>query len=120
MAQQDNKILALIGFNCTGDMGPYTFYRSSKGQLVFFPRAPALNPPTMTQRVIRQRFVTAGALWRGLTDANQADWLRATVLAKLRITGYNLWLYWCMTSDRGAIAYVERVSGLTLTLQPGG
>jgi hypothetical protein len=114
VADEDNKILALLGFSVTGDMGPWTFYRSQRGQLVFFPRAPAMSPPTPVQLTIRQRFSTAGFVWSTLTDAQRANWLRIARVARLRVGGYNLFVYWWTTHDRTPIQTLERQTGITV------
>ena len=41
-------------------------------------------------------------------------WLRAARLAKLTITGFNLFTYFITTSDRAVVETVERQSGVKL------
>ena len=118
MARSDLKILALLGFNCTGDVGPYTFYRSKRGQLVWFPRAPALNPPSQIQLAIRQRFKQAGADWRTLNQSDRAAWLHTSKCCGLAITGYNLWVYWRTIRDLACIRAIERSCQTTLNMGP--
>lgn len=117
MARQDNKILALIGYSVTGDLGPWTFYRSKRGALVFFPRAPALNPPTHRQLVMRDHFKNAAFIWQTLTPTDRTAWMTLATRARLRVTGYNMFVYWRTTSDWSIIQTLMRQTGVTV--QPG-
>lgn len=114
MALTDNKILALLGFNATGDLGPWTLYTSARHQIVFYPRMPALNPPTPLQLVMRNRWSLAAAAWQMLTPAARKNWELASKRARLKITGYNLWLYLSTTGDRATVDTIARQSGVTL------
>jgi hypothetical protein len=114
MARNDNNILVLLGFNCTGDLGPYTFYRSRRGKRVFFPRAPALNPPSTIQKIMRQRFRNVATIWRALTTPQRADWEAASITCRLRCTGYNLFLHYRLTGNNVLIDRVETYTGIVL------
>jgi len=114
MARNDNKILALLGFEVTGDLGPWTLYTSHRHALVFYARVPALNPPSVQQVVLRAEWTAAAAAWRALSSSQRAAYERASRVLSLRITGYNLWVYWKTTGDRDTIRTIERQAGLTL------
>lgn len=110
----DLKILHMLGTHVTGDLGPYTFYTSRRSGVVFYPRSPALQPPTPLQLHYRNTFRIAGYVWRNLQPYLRTNWLRAASLANLSITGYNLFTYYIVTQDTPAIETVQRQSGLQL------
>lgn len=115
MARTDNKLLALLGFNCTGDVGPWTLYRSARGQLVYFARMPALNPASPLQLQQREVWTAAAAAWKNQTTQQRANWEAAVRRARAQITGYNLWVYTLTTGDRSPMSTISRQSGITLT-----
>jgi hypothetical protein len=117
MPRTDNKILAMLGFSVTGDMGPYTLYRSHRGKLIFYPRAPALNPPTPLQSVMRQRFKVAAQMWQMMPPSQHQAWERATIKTRLKLTGYDLWVYWWTTRDLPFLKHVIRYSKEKLELR---
>ncbi len=110
----DEKILRMLGTHVTGDFGPYTFYTSRRSGVVWYPRAPALQPPTPLQIHWRNKFRLAGFLWRGLEPSQRADWLSADRKANLSITGYNLFTYYVLSGDDASIHTIERQTGLNL------
>lgn len=114
MAETDNRLLAMLGLRVTGDAGPWTFYFSSRKQIVFYPRMPADKPASPAQVVLRAYFKAAAMTWRALPIAKQKAWERASKRAWLRCTGYNLWTYYAVTSDRQTINTIERQSGVSL------
>jgi len=114
MARTDNKILALLGFNCTGDLGPYTLYTSTRHQLVFFARVPALNPASPAQAYQRARWIAAAKTWRAGPQYKRNQWELAARRAGLKITGYNLWVYTHVTRDRSILPAIERQTGIAL------
>jgi hypothetical protein len=114
MVKQDNKLLALLGFNCTGDVGPWTLYTSKRGALVFYPRVPALSPPSAQQFSQRQRFSQAASLWRMMPQSARDNWELATKRASLKLTGYNLFTFWYTRRDLDIIRTIERQTSLQL------
>jgi len=56
----------------------------------------------------------AGTTWQMLTAQQRADWETATRVLSMKITGYNLWVYWSTTLDRGTLHTIERQAGLDL------
>lgn len=110
----DEKILHMLGTHVTGDFGPWTFYTSRRSGVVWYPRAPALQPPTPLQTYWRNQFRIAGNIWRGIGAEARADWMAAEKLANLSITGYNLFTYYILTGDAAAIETIERQTGLQL------
>lgn len=114
MVKQRNDLLAFLGWRIQGDLGPWTFYTSARGSIVWYERTPALNPPSAIQQVMRDRWRIAAQAWHSLDQETKARWELASQRANLHITGYNLWVYWRTTQDRTSVETVARQSGLTL------
>lgn len=114
MARPDLKLLGMLGWIVTGDMGPWTFYTSARGPIVFFPRMPALNPPSPKQVVQRARIRAAAVTWRAKTSQDRGRWEQATQRPKLCVTGFGLWVWWSCNHDLGTLRTIERQSGVSL------
>lgn len=114
MALVKTNLLAIMGWRVQGDIGPWTCYTSKRRKFVFFLKAPPDKPPSEWQRSRRHLFKMAASGWRGLSDETKATWELATKRLSLRLTGYNLWIWWYWKQDRAAIATIEQQSGLTL------
>ena len=112
--QPQPKLFSLMGWNATGDLGPFTFYTSKRRKLVWFIKAPPTTPPTYWQLRNQNNFHLIAHHWRSLTPQYKAAWERATKRLSLRLTGYNLFIYCCMTGDTAAIRTIEHQSGETL------
>jgi hypothetical protein len=112
--------LALLGFDLTGDLGDLTFYTRNDGRAVAYPRASPLNPPTAAQQAQRDKLTDAARDYAQLTQEQRDLWQRAARKASLRITGYNLWVYWYTTGDTTVIQTVAKQTGIDLlsTLPP--
>lgn len=110
----DRTILKYLGYNATGDLGPWTFYTSKRKGLVFFVKAPPLEPPTLRQSHQRNKFRIVGMLWRSLHPSLREAWTATQDRANLNITGYNLFTYYILKHDRAAIETIEHQTGLTL------
>jgi len=89
-------------------------YTGARMQLVVFVKSPPLEPPSLWQQTLRNRFRLAGYTWRRLPSSIQEAWEAASKEAHLQITGYNLFLYWQLTKDHAAINTVERLSRIKL------
>lgn len=114
MAHTIRQLIPLLGFNPTGDVGPFTIYTSKRRKMVFYLRAPPLEPPSEWQTWQRNKFRLVGYLWRTLSPAKQALWEQAAKLANLRITGYNLYVRFQLKQDYDTLATVSRLSGIDL------
>lgn len=114
MAQVSKNLIKLMGWNTQGDLGGLTVYTSQRKKLVVFPRAPPLNPPSIDQIYQRQRIVAAARQWRMLPLEKRQAWLRAARRASLKITGYNLFVFWSTSHDDAKIRTIERQSGESL------
>ncbi len=110
----DTQLLRFLGMNTQGDLGPWTFYTGRRQQLIFFVKAPPLEPPSQMQITRRNAFRLNAYVWRSLTQSAREDWERASKLAHLKITGLNLFTFWNLTKDDAAIQTVERLSRLAL------
>jgi len=104
----------MIGFAPSGDLGPLTGYTSKRGKPVWYLKAPPKIPATPWQRGMRNFFRLAAEAWTHLQPQERTDWLAAAKKARLKITGYNLWIWFQYTGNRPVIHTVERHSGIKL------
>lgn len=104
----------LIGFNATGDLGPFTIYTSRTKRTVWFRKSPPTSPPSIRQLHYRNRFRCAAAAWRALPQGDRDAWNLACQRAGLYLCGYALWLWWQIRRDRPALRTVERLSRVSL------
>lgn len=105
---------AILGLTVQGDLGPWTFYTSQRGNIVFYPRSPALQPATVDQATQRNKFRTAGHTWSSFTTATKSNWKTVSKLCNLRIDGWHLFTWWICTRDSACIRTLERNSGIKL------
>ena len=110
--------LHLIGLRPTGDLGPLTGYTTRHGRGVWFMKAPPKTPPTCWQTHQRNAFRALGAAWSALSQDVRDDWQRAAKLARLTITGYNLWTWYGFTNDSATILTIEHQTGVKLISLP--
>ncbi len=108
------QLYHLIGFNPTGDLGPFTFYTKANGTVVWFLKAPPKTPPTPWQLRNMELWTVAAAEWRSMNPTLKAAWHQVQRLAHLGITSYNLWIWFFCTNNRPAIRTIEHQTGLTL------
>lgn len=109
-----SRFLPYLGLAPTGDLGPLTIYTAKNGRTVYFNKAPPLVPATLFQVRQRSRFTNAATLWSFLTQEKRNAWLKAASSAGLYCTGYNLFVYWLLKRDDGAIRTIERISRQSL------
>lgn len=110
----ESKLLNLLGFGPTGDLGPLTGYTSKRGKGVWYLKAPPKTPASPWQLRVRNKFRTIAGFWAQLTAAQRNDWAAAGKAAGLNITGYNLFVWYQHTLDAATIATIERQSGINL------
>ncbi len=110
----DQIILPFLGFNATGDLGPWTFYTTRRNGIVWFVKAPPLEPPSALQVHQRNLFRLVGYVWRSLQPEDRLRWQQAAVCAGLAITGYNLFTYYIAKRDPATIQTIENQTGLDL------
>jgi alpha-ketoglutarate-dependent taurine dioxygenase len=101
----------LLGWNVQGDLADWTFYETSAGAIVAFPKAPPKSPPSNWQKIQRGRFSAAALAWQTLPHETRNAWERATLRLSLGLNGYNLWVYWHVKRDTPAIRTIECLSG---------
>ena len=114
MQQHARNLIHLFGFVAWGDFGPLTIYTSARHRVVAYPRAPPTSPPTPWQTSQRARFSAAAAAWKIFVPSLKPNWEKAARRLSLKVTGYDLFVYYHLSQDRLAIATVERQSKLQL------
>ena len=110
----NRSILPFLGWRTQGDIGPWTFYTSQRNRLVYFVKAPPLEPPSLMQTRQRNRFRNAGYIWESLTPSARLRWQLAAKRARLAITGFNLFTHYVTKRDDPTIRTVERLSHIRL------
>lgn len=108
------QLYHLMGFNPTGDLGPFTFYTKKNGTIVFFLKAPPKTPPTFHQTRQHNLWKAAAIQWQHIAPEIRANWTLTQQRAHLGITGYNLFIYWSTTGDLAAIKTIQHQTGLQL------
>ena len=63
---------------------------------------------------MRNRFRVVSTLWRELGPDEQQKWNDVADRANLRISGHNLFFYYTLTEDRGALLTLQRNTGIDL------
>jgi len=108
MATIDMRWIKYLGWNSQGDLGPLTMYTNKRRKLVWYAKMPPLNPPSVLQVQQRARFANAADAWADLGADGRHAWNQIAIKARLRIHGYNLFSYWYLKGDNGAIHTLER------------
>lgn len=114
MITTDSPLLTFLGFAPTGDLGGLTGYTSKRRRPVWYLKAPPKTPPTCWQLHQRNRWRVYGWAWTSLTEQQRSNWTRAAQLARLKISGINLFFWYQHTHDRAVIRTVEHQSGVNL------
>ncbi len=112
--RRTEDLLRYLGFNSQGDLGPWTFYTSKRGALVYFIKSPPLEPPSVLQLSVRNSIRLAAYTWRSLTPQARDDWELVSKRAHLSIHGYNLFVFWLLRQEHAAIHTLERITGIDL------
>lgn len=112
--RKDDRVLSVVGWQPTGDLGPLTGYTTRSGKAVWFLKAPPKTPPTGWQRKQRNRFRLIAIMWRRLTEEQRQNWLQAADAARLNITGYNLFVWYHHKLDHAVIRTIEHQTGINL------
>ena len=114
MATLSPNLLPMMGFNPSGDLGPFTIFRTQRLGIVWFPRAPPDKPASYLQRRQRNAWRFAAATWSALELTDRQAWSQAARLANLTISGYNLFIHYQLTQNITTIRTIERHSGVAL------
>ncbi len=112
--RREEDFVRFWGWNTQGDFGPWTFYTDKRKGLVYFVKAPPLEPPSLLQTSVRNAVRLSAYTWRSLSAAQQRAWQTAATRAHLQITGFNLFTSWNIKKDDAAIHTIERLSGIKL------
>lgn len=110
----NENLLPLLGLHPTGDLGPFTIYTSKRKGVVWFPRAPPKTPPTYLQRRQRNAFRLAAKAWRATPLSGRIAWSLAAAAARLRISGFNLFVHYQTKRDTATIRTIEHITGIPL------
>lgn len=110
MAQTPNPQSKLLGWNVQGDVGPVTYYTSSRNKIVAFDKAPPLSPPSVTQEHFRNLFRMAGRAWQALRADQREWWRRVALNAATLCTGFGLFIWFQRTRDRDQLASLARAA----------
>lgn len=109
---------SLLGLHVAGDLGPLTIYRTKRGRTVAFPKAPPTCPPSPAQLLQRYRFRRAVEHWHELTLPQRFAYDEVVRLNSLCLTGFNLWIHFCLSPDTGVFKTVQRQAGIVLYPPP--
>lgn len=112
--KRTEHLLRFLGFNSQGDLGPWTLYTDKRKGLVFFIKAPPLEPPSQLQTSIRNSIRLAAYTWRSLSGDERRNWELVAKRAHLKIHGYNLFVYWLLRHEDAAIHTLERLTKIKL------
>lgn len=104
----ESRILNLLGLRPTGDLAGLTCYTSKRGKTVWFQKAPPTCPPTYWQTHQRNVFRLIAQTWNAIGPAARNEWHLAEQRGRLNITGFNLFVYWCISQDDAAIRTIQR------------
>lgn len=108
------RLFQFLGLNTQGDLGPYTFYTDKRKNLVWFLKAPPLQPPSYLQNVNRNRWRAMAHAWHDMGEEERMKWKAAAQRINAAITYYNLFAHFQLRYDPGALATIERLSKIQL------
>lgn len=108
------SIFQFLGVLTNGDLGPFTFYTSRRGRLVFFPKSWPKDPATFHQTLYRNRWKHAAIRWRGLSQDLRRDWERMAKRAHLTISGYNLFMFYILGKGTKVVETIQRVAHMNV------
>ena len=112
-------IWQVLGVLTNGDMGPYTFYQSSRGRLVMFLKTWPKDPATYHQTLYRNRWRHAGVRWRNLDQSTRDLWEQISKRGNCTVTGYNLYMYYMLDKNRKVIETLQRQTNLDAVTPTG-
>lgn len=104
------RLFTYLGIRLSGDLGKYTMYTYCHKRPTFFLKSPPLVPPTLRQIRQRNRFRLVGYLWRTQSPAQRTIWELLAKHAHLRVTGYNLFLFYVL---KNGYPYLETLIAQT-------
>lgn len=108
------SLLNFLGMNIQGDLDGITCWRSARGAIIWYPRAPPRKPPSPLQVLQRQKWTDILVDWNNFTEAQRQAWLDLADQAHTRITGLNLYLWYRCSQDDRVIHTLELQTGITV------
>jgi len=112
-----DKILTLLGFKVQGDLGPITCYTSKRNKVVWYLKAPPKEPPSEHQIANRLAFANYANCWNEINADQKKIWNTIAERAHLRISGFNLFMYFYLTGDEQAIRTCCHHAGKSLLIE---
>ena len=112
--KRTESLIRVMGWNPTGDFGPWTFYTAKNQAVVFFQKSPPLAPPSPLQIHQRNKFRLVALSWQALPEKDKENWRQLAKRARVDVTHYDLFVYYCLTHDAASIRTLERQSGVTV------
>jgi hypothetical protein len=114
MALLPNRNCDLMGDVVWGDLGGYTAYTDQRGQVVWYPKSPPLNPPSALQIYQRRKWSTAMAMWRALTEDQRDAWRLAARRNHCQCGATALFIHYFCKPDDLSWKTLERNANVTL------
>lgn len=115
MVMIPKESIHLLGINVQGDIGPWTCYRNIRRGTTVFLRSPPKEPPSELQSMLRLKWSRIARLWQGISQVERNKWIKVARINRLRISGYNLFLWFHCTRDFGLLKTLTRHAGIELT-----
>lgn len=106
------SLLCFLGLRIQGDLDGITCYRSKRGGIIWYPRAPPLKPPSGLQAAQRDKWKDIIEDWNELPAGTRNAWMDMAVAAHLTIHGFNLYIWWRCHYDDETIRTLERQTGI--------
>lgn len=108
------SLFQFLGVLTNGDYAELTFYTSSRGRLVFFPKTYPKDPATFHQTLYRDKWRHAAIRWRALDQDTRDTWKRLATAANLTISGYNLYIHYILGKGTGTVLTCQRNTGINV------
>lgn len=114
MALTPLPTIKFLGLTVTGDVAGFTCYTTRRRQIVVYPQAPPLTPPTPDQSTMRDKMRNTALIWNNKPASFRSLWNEAARRAKLPMGGFALLFTWYTTRDHAAFATIEAQSSTQL------
>lgn len=106
------SLLNFLGIRIQGDLADITCYRSKRGGVIWFLKAPPKCPPSELQNQLREKWRAILDDWLALPEETKANWELITQAASLCLHGLNLYIWWRCSQDDAIIHTLERHTGI--------
>jgi hypothetical protein len=94
-----NGFVAPLGWYPSGDLGLFTYYCSRKRKVVAYLRTKQVQETSPAQARQRRAWTTIALEWKSIPATSRAAWRAAAAGARIRITAYNLYIFYRTTKD---------------------